>query len=119
GAISENLIESELFGHKKGAFTGAVQDRAGKFELAHNGDIFLDEIGEMPLSAQVKLLRAIQEGEITRVGDSRVIKVNCRVVAATNRKLEDLVSRGQFREDLYHRLNVFRIATTPLRQRKS
>lgn len=118
GAISENLIESELFGHKKGAFTGAIQDRAGKFELAHNGDLFLDEIGEMPLSAQVKLLRAIQEGEVTRVGDSRVIEVKCRVIAATNRNLEQLVREGKFREDLYHRLNVFRITTTPLRQRK-
>ncbi|MCB0413372.1 MAG: sigma-54-dependent Fis family transcriptional regulator [Bdellovibrionales bacterium] len=118
GAISESLIESELFGHKKGSFTGALQDRPGKFELAHNGDLFLDEIGEMPLSAQVKLLRAIQEGEITRIGDSRVIKVKCRVIAATNRNLEELVGEGKFREDLYHRLNVFRIATKPLRQRK-
>lgn len=119
GAISENLIESELFGYKKGAFTGANQDRAGKFELAHKGDLFLDEIGEMPLSAQVKLLRAIQEGEVTRVGDSRVIKVNCRIIAATNKNLEDLVAEGKFREDLYHRLNVFRLETTPLRQRKT
>lgn len=119
GAISENLIESELFGHKKGAFTGAIQDRAGKFELAHNGDIFLDELGEMPLSAQVKLLRVIQEGEVTRVGDSRVIPVKCRVIAATNRNLEELVKAGKFREDLYHRLNVVRIETTPLRKRKA
>lgn len=118
GAISENLIESELFGHKKGSFTGAVQDRAGKFELAHNGDIFLDEIGEMSLAAQVKLLRAIQEGEITRVGDSRVIQVKCRVIAATNKNLETLVKEGKFREDLYHRLNVFRIEPAPLRKRK-
>lgn len=119
GAISENLLESELFGHKKGAFTGAINDRAGKFELAHNGDIFLDEIGEMPLAAQVKLLRAIQEGEITRVGDNRVIKVKCRIIAATNLNLEKQVKAGKFREDLYHRLNVFRIQTTPLRERKS
>lgn len=118
GAISENIIESELFGHKKGAFTGAIQDRAGKFELAHNGDLFLDEIGEMPLSAQVKLLRVIQEGELTRVGDSRVIEVKCRIIAATNRNLEQMIREGKFREDLYHRLNVIRIATTPLRQRK-
>jgi DNA-binding NtrC family response regulator len=118
GAIPENLIESELFGHKKGSFTGALQDRAGKFELAHNGDIFLDEIGEMPLSAQVKLLRVIQEGEVTRVGDSRVIQVKCRVIAATNKNLEDLVRKGKFREDLYYRLNVFKIETTPLRKRK-
>jgi two-component system, NtrC family, nitrogen regulation response regulator GlnG len=117
GAIPENLIESELFGHKKGSFTGATQDRAGFFELAHNGDIFLDEIGEMPLSSQVRLLRAIQEGEFTRVGDSKVIKVNCRVIAATNQRLEDLIAQGKFREDLFHRLNVVRICTTPLRQR--
>lgn len=119
GAIPENLLESELFGHKKGSFTGALQDRSGKFELAHNGDLFLDEIGEMPLSAQVRLLRAIQEGEITRVGDDRIIKVNCRIIAATNQHLEDMVKDGRFREDLYHRLNVVRIATTPLRERMS
>lgn len=119
GAISENLIESELFGHKKGSFTGAISDRAGKFELAHNGDLFLDEIGEMPLSAQVKLLRAIQEGEVTRVGDSRVIQVKCRIIAATNKNLDEMVRSGKFREDLYHRLNVFRIETTPLCRRKT
>lgn len=119
GAVSESLLESELFGHKKGSFTGATQDRAGKFEMAHNGDLFLDEVGEMSLSAQVKLLRAIQEGEITRVGDNRVIKIKCRVIAATNQNLEKLVSAGKFREDLYHRLNVYKIHTTSLRNRKA
>jgi len=117
GAIPENLLESELFGHKKGAFTGAVNDRPGKFELAHNGDLFLDEIGELPPVAQVKLLRVIQEGECTRVGDERIIKANCRIIAATNRDLELMVKAGKFREDLYHRLNVVHIATTPLRLR--
>ncbi len=119
GAIPESLLESELFGHKKGAFTGALQDRPGKFELAHKGDLFLDEIGEMTLSAQVRLLRAIQEGEISRVGDNRTIKVECRIIAATNKYLEEMVSERRFREDLYHRLNVIRIATTPLRGRMS
>lgn len=117
GAIPESLIESELFGHKKGSFTGATQDRPGKFEMAHKGDLFLDEIGEMPLSAQVRLLRAIQEGEICRVGDNRTIKVECRIIAATNKYLEDMVKEGRFREDLYHRLNVVRIPTSPLRGR--
>lgn len=119
GAIAESLIESELFGHKKGAFTGAIQDRPGKFEQAHSGDLFLDEVGELPLSAQVRLLRAIQEGEVCRLGDNRTIRVNCRIIAATNRNLEQMVREGQFREDLYHRLNVVRIATTPLRLRLS
>lgn len=117
GAIPESLIESELFGHKKGSFTGAHQDRAGKFEQAHNGDLFLDEVGELPLSAQVRLLRAIQEGEICRVGENRIIRVNCRIIAATNRSLEQMIRDGKFREDLYHRLNVVRITTTPLRNR--
>ncbi|MBK9293897.1 MAG: sigma-54-dependent Fis family transcriptional regulator [Oligoflexia bacterium] len=119
GAIPENLIESELFGHKKGSYTGATMDRPGRFELANNGDIFLDEIGEMPLSAQVRLLRVIQEGEVTRVGESRPIKINCRVIAATNQSLENMVRQGKFREDLFHRLNVIRISTTPLRERMS
>jgi DNA-binding NtrC family response regulator len=117
GAIAENLIESELFGHKKGAFTGAMQDRIGKFETASGGDLFLDEIGELPLASQVRLLRAVQEGEITRVGDNRVIRVKCRIIGATNQNLEKLIKGGKFREDLYHRLNVVRIATTPLRSR--
>lgn len=117
GAIQENLIESELFGHKKGAFTGALQDRVGLLELANNGDLFLDEIGELPVSAQVKLLRFIQEGELTRVGDNRIIKVKVRVIGATNRNLEKMVEAGSFREDLYHRLNVVRLSTAPLRAR--
>lgn len=117
GAIAEGLIESELFGHKKGAFTGALQDRPGKFEQANCGDLFLDEIGELPLAAQVRLLRAIQEGEVCRLGDNRTIKVSCRIIAATNRNLEQMVREGKFREDLYHRLNVVRISTAPLRQR--
>jgi DNA-binding NtrC family response regulator len=119
GAIAENIIESELFGHKKGSFTGALQDRPGKFEQANGGDIFLDEIGELPLSSQVRLLRAIQENEICRVGDNRIIKITCRILAATNRSLEQMVREGKFREDLYHRLNVVRISTTPLRHRLS
>lgn len=119
GAIAESLIESELFGHKKGAFTGAIQDRAGKFEQADGGDLFLDEVGELPLAAQVRLLRAIQEGEVCRLGDNRTIKVSCRIIAATNRNLEQMVREGKFREDLYHRLNVVRLATTPLRLRLS
>ena len=117
GAIQENLIESELFGHKKGSFTGAIQDRVGQLELANNGDLFLDEIGELPLSAQVKLLRFIQEGELTRVGDNRLINVKVRVIAATNQNLEKMIEQGKFREDLYHRLNVVRLSTTPLRAR--
>lgn len=117
GAIPENLIESELFGHKKGSFTGATQDKPGQFELAHGGDIFLDEIGEMPLSAQVRLLRVIQEQVVTRIGDSTPIKVNCRVISASNKNIEEMVSEGTFREDLYHRLNVVRLQTTPLRFR--
>lgn len=117
GAISENLMESEFFGHKKGAFTGAINDRIGKFEAAHNGDLFLDEIGELPLAMQSKLLRSIQEGEITRVGDNRVIKAKCRIIAATNQNIEQMVKTGKFREDLYHRLNVVRINTTPLSER--
>lgn len=119
GAIAENLIESELFGHKKGAFTGAIQDRAGKFEQANGGDLFLDEIGELPVALQARLLRAIQEGEVMRVGDNRVIRVKCRIVAATNQNVEKMVKDGKFREDLYHRLNVMRIETTPLRLRAS
>ena len=117
GAIPENLIESELFGHKKGSFTGAIQDRAGQFELADNGDLFLDEIGELPLSAQVKLLRVIQEGEFTRIGDGKVVKVNCRIIAATNQHVSDMVKNGKFREDLFYRLNVVRVTTSPLRAR--
>jgi transcriptional regulator with GAF, ATPase, and Fis domain len=117
GAIPENLIESELFGHVKGAFTGAVASRAGKFQLADKGTLFLDEIGELPLNLQVKLLRALQERVVIRVGDSRPEKVDIRVVAATNRNLEEETRAGHFREDLYYRLNVVNLWLPPLRQR--
>jgi transcriptional regulator with GAF, ATPase, and Fis domain len=117
GAIPENLIESELFGHVRGAFTGAVANRAGKFQLADGGTLFLDEIGELPLNLQVKLLRALQERVVIRVGDSRPEKVDIRVVAATNKVLEDEVKRNAFREDLYYRLNVVNLQLPPLRDR--
>lgn len=114
-ALPESIAESELFGHKKGSFTGAIQDRLGKFEIASGGTIFLDEIGELPLSIQAKLLRAIQEGEIQRVGEDKVKKVDVRVIAATNRNLEEEIKKGNFRSDLYHRLNVYPLTTPPLR----
>ncbi len=117
-AIPENLIESELFGHEKGSFTGATAQRSGKFELCDGGTIFLDEIGDMTLSTQTKILRAIQEGEIQRVGGSETLKVNVRLIAATNKDLEKLVADKQFREDLYYRLNVVRIKLPPLRDRR-
>jgi DNA-binding NtrC family response regulator len=117
-ALPEALIESELFGHERGAFTGANTMRAGKFEQANNGSIFLDEIGELPLDAQVKLLRVLQEKEIQRLGGNGTIKVNVRVIAATNRILEKEVAEGRFRLDLYYRLNVFPIELPPLRERK-
>lgn len=117
-ALNEGVLESELFGHVKGAFTGANWDKVGRFEYADGGTLFLDEVGEIPLSVQVKLLRVLQEGEIERVGSSKTVKVNVRLIAATNRNLEDAVKQGQFRNDLYYRLNVFRIPLPPLRDRK-
>lgn len=116
-AIPENLIESELFGHEKGSFTGATSQRIGKFELCDGGTIFLDEIGDMALSTQTKILRALQEGEIQRVGSSETIKVKVRMLAATNKPLEEMVKEKTFREDLYYRLNVVRIQLPPLRER--
>lgn len=116
-AIPENLIESELFGHEKGSFTGATSQRIGKFELCDGGTIFLDEIGDMALATQTKILRALQEGEIQRVGSSQTIKVNVRMLAATNKPLEEMVKEKTFREDLYYRLNVVRIQLPPLRER--
>lgn len=117
-AIPSELIESELFGHKKGSFTGASKDRAGKFEAANNGTIFLDEIGDMSLSAQAKVLRALQENKISRVGSDRDIKVNVRVLAATNKNLKKEISEGNFREDLYHRLAVILISVPSLNNRR-
>ena len=117
-AIPENLIESELFGHEKGAFTGATNQKLGKFELCDGGTIFLDEIGDMSLPTQTKVLRAIQEGEIQRVGGTVTVKISVRLVAATNKDLEAMVTTRQFREDLYYRLNVFRIRLPALRYRK-
>jgi DNA-binding NtrC family response regulator len=117
GALPENLVESILFGHEKGAFTGATEKHAGKFVEAHGGTLFLDEIGELPMEAQVKLLRALQDGEIDPVGARRPIKVDIRLISATNQNLIDLVKRGLFREDLFYRLNVFPVSIPPLRAR--
>lgn len=118
GALTETLLESELFGHVKGAFTGAIKDRMGRFELANQGTIFLDEIDAFSPSLQVKLLRVLQEGEFERVGDTKTIKVNVRIIAASNQKLQDLIAQGKFRNDLYYRLNIINIELPPLRQRK-
>ena len=117
-AIPAELIESELFGHVKGSFTGAVSDRAGKFEQANGGTLFLDEIGDMSLAAQAKVLRALQEGIVTRVGGERPIRVDVRVIAATNKELEKEIAAGRFREDLYFRLNVVPVHVPPLRERR-
>ena len=118
GALSENLLESELFGHVKGAFTGAVADKKGLFEMADGGTVLLDEIGEMPRSMQVKLLRVLQEGQFRPVGASHFVRVNVRIIACTNRNLEEEMAKGNFREDLYYRVNVFPITIPPLRERK-
>lgn len=119
GAIPEGLVDSELFGHEKGAFTGAIQKRIGRFELAHKGTLFLDEVSELPMDAQVKLLRVLQEQEFERVGGSRTIKVDVRIIAASNRNLEKAVEEGTFRMDLYYRLKVFPLTVAPLRERKN
>ena len=119
GAIPDTLIDSELFGHEKGAFTGAVSRKTGRFERAHGGTIFLDEIAELPLLNQVRLLRVLQDKTIERVGGTESISVDIRVIAATNRNLEELVAKGEFREDLWFRLNVFPIKIPPLRDRRS
>src|SRR5262249_28896622 len=118
GALSESLLESELFGHVKGAFTSAVENRTGRFEAAHGGTIFLDEIDSVSYTLQVKLLRVLQEQEFERVGDNRTIRVDCRVIAATNRDLLDEIEAGRFRDDLYFRLNVVPVFLPPLRERK-
>src|SRR5271154_2704913 len=117
GALTESLLESELFGHIKGAFTGAVDNKTGRFEAAHGGTIFLDEINSMSPKLQVKLLRVLQEREFERVGESRTIRVDTRVIGATNRFLEEEIEAGRFREDLYYRLNVVPIYLPPLRDR--
>jgi len=116
--LPANLIESELFGHERGAFTGAMERKIGRFELADGGSIFLDEIGELPVDLQSKLLRVLQEGEFERLGNPRTMKVNVRVIAATNRNLEQAIEKKEFREDLFYRLNVFPIICPPLRERK-
>ena len=119
GALPESIVESELFGHEKGAFTGAVAMRKGRFEMANSGSIFMDEVGDLSPTTQIKLLRVIQEKEFERVGGMATIKTNVRVITATNRPLEQLIREGKFREDLYYRLNVFPIHVPPLRERKT
>lgn len=118
GAIAENLVESELFGHVKGSFTDAVSDREGAFQYANGGSLFLDEVGDMPASTQIKLLRVLEESKVTRVGDNKATKVNVRLISATNRPLEELIDAGTFRRDLYHRLKVVTIELPALRQRR-
>lgn len=118
-ALPDTLIESELFGHEKGAFTGAEARRKGRFELADGGTIFLDEIGDIPLSTQVKLLRLIQQREFERLGGTETIKIDVRIICATNRNLEELIQNNEFREDLYYRINVFPIFMPPLRDRRN
>src|SRR5262249_8663279 len=118
GALAESLLESELFGHVKGAFTGAIDNKTGRFEAAHGGTIFLDEISSMSLKLQVKLLRVLQERELERVGESRTIRVDTRVIAATNQFLEDEIEAGRFRDDLFYRLNVVPVYLPPLRERR-
>jgi transcriptional regulator with GAF, ATPase, and Fis domain len=119
GAIPEGLIDSELFGHEKGAFTGAVAQKRGRFERAQGGTIFLDEIGDLPMPAQTRLLRVVQQKELERVGGAKTIQVDVRIIAATHRNLEQMVGNNKFREDLWYRLNVFPIIIPPLRQRKA
>jgi formate hydrogenlyase transcriptional activator len=118
-ALPATLAESELFGYERGAFTGAMQQKKGRFELAHHGTIFLDEVGELPLDMQVKLLRVLQEQEIERLGGTQTLRVDVRVVAATNRDLDEAVRRGTFRADLFYRLNIFPIRVPPLRERRA
>jgi two-component system response regulator HydG len=118
GAVAQNLVESELFGHVKGAFTDAVTDRVGAFEYANGGSLFLDEIGDMPLSTQIKLLRVLEEHQLTRVGDNKPSKVNVRMISATNRNLEDSIQAGEFRQDLYFRLKVVSVHLPALRERR-
>ena len=118
GAIPEGTIDSELFGHEKGSFTGATQDRKGYFEVADGGTIFLDEVGELPLTTQVRLLRVLENGEFIKVGSSKVQKTNVRIVAATNLQMENAIQKGKFREDLYYRLSTIEISLPPLRERK-
>ena len=119
GAIPEGIVESELFGHVKGAFSGAIKERKGRFELAHKGTLFLDEVAELPLSTQVKLLRFLQEGSFEKVGGEKRVSVDVRIISATNKNLKDEVKAGKFREDLFYRLNVIPIHLPPLRERKS